>query len=370
MKNTIIALSVFIISFINIISQEQEDVMINPYWYFYSDNYLDAKKTGMGFTGIAGTTDISGINHNPASLDITQKYQVGLQYTYKTNQPWLQFLNVDDLYLKHTLFSGSAGFGYKINKNFQTGLLYSNPTSLKINFGTVIVTNEFGQEISRYEAYDEYIVHSFSVPFIYNIEKLRIGINLNYSLHRRYLNFDDSLFTGKFDRFNVQGGIIVKPIKELAIGITFIPEVSGIVTGSFPNEIESEETNAIIPLRFGAGIEYIIKGNILKIAADYNYSNLSSREGLKDKHQAHFGLEYYVDKNWTVRTGFLTIPDPRDLTYNYGNPGDNYDQIFLTFGGTYKTKNIEASIGVMDSHISSGVLQNSFINGGLTFNFK
>src|SRR4030095_12489447 len=318
MKKIILPIIILLLS-INIYSQGFNDVMINPFWYFYSNNYLDAVSSGKGYTGLSGTGYISSINHNPASLELSKKYQAGLQYTYKTNQPWLESF-IDNLHLEQNLFSGSLGFGYRINKSFQTGFLYSNPSSLTVDLGTIIQTNEFGQEIGRYDAYEKYVLHSFSIPIVYSIEKFKLGLTLNYSLHRRYANFDDSVFTGKFDRFNVHAGVIVKPIKNLSFGVTFIPEISGDVGGTFPHVASEETTKTVIPLRFGAGFEYTFKGNFLKIGVDYLYSHLSALDNLKDGHEVHLGLEYLVNKNWEVRTGFFNIPDPRDLSGNWGNP--------------------------------------------------
>ncbi len=367
MKKLIIALTALIFT-LNIFSQ-QNDVMINPYWYFYSNNHLDAVSSGMGSTGIGSVGSLSTVYLNPASMEINGKYQANIQYTYKSNQAWLQQLGLNDLYLKHYIFSGSAGFAYRINKNFQAGFIYSNPNSYGLNIGEIIMTNEFGQEIGRYEAEDKYVNHSFSIPMVYSIDKLRIGLSVSYNLHRRYFNYDQSGTLGKFDKFNIQGGIIVTPVKELSIGVSFKPESKGDVSYSsdlFPT-IQTEK--AILPMEFGAGASYTLKNNLLRFACDYNYVNGSQLEGQKDQHSVHFGMEYNVNKDWQVRTGFFTQPDPRDLTTNYLNPQDSYDQIFLTFGGSYKFKNALISLAVMDSHISSGVLKYTFINGGVNFNF-
>jgi long-subunit fatty acid transport protein len=343
--------------------------MINPYWYFYSDNYLDAKSSGMGYTGIAVTGDIAGINRNPASLEVNNRYQASVQYTYKTNQPWLEVLGLDDLYLHQNLFSGSAGFGYKINKNFQLGFLYSNPTSLTLNVGTIIVTNEFGQEVGRYEADDKYVVHSFSLPFVYTTDMFKIGLSANYSLHRRYATYDNSDYTAKFDRLNVRSGIIFSPIKYLSLGMTFMPEISGTTQSNINNIAGDQNERVVIPMHFGAGISYFVKKANLRFAADYHFMKLSSRDELRDMNRIHFGMEYSVNKEWILRTGFFTYPDPRNMDGNWLNPQDNYDQIFLTLGATYSTKNMQTTLGLMDSHISAGVIKNIYINAGLTFNF-
>ncbi len=370
MKKTRIALTLFALITTNLSISQPNDPMINSYWYFYSSNFLDAVSSGKGNTGIGSTGNISAIQLNPASMEIPGKYQADLQYTYKTNQPWLPGLDIGDLYLKQNIFSGSAGFGYRINKNFQVGFLYSNPKSMTLNVGEIITTNEFGEEINRYDAYDKYNIHSFSVPLVYSTEKLRLGLSVSYNLHRRYANFsNNNEVTGKVNLFNLQGGIIVKPLKELSIGVTFSPQISGDVTYDTPLFFYEEDYEVVIPMEFGAGIEYTFRGNFLKLSGDYTYTNSSIETYQKDLHKAHLGIEYLVDKNWTVRTGFFTSPDVRDLPGSYFNYNESYEQIFLTLGATLKLKKASLSLAVMDSHISSDDLKYTFINGGLTFDF-
>lgn len=367
MKTFIFALTALIFT-LNIFSQPNE-IMINPYWYFYSNNHLDAVSSGMGSTGIASVGSLSTVYLNPASMEINGKYQANIQYTYKSNQSWLSQLGIDDLYLKQNIFSGSVGFGYRVNKNFQTGFIYSNPRSMVVNIGEIIRTNEFGEELGRYVAEDKFVQHSFSIPIVYSIDKLRLGISMSYILNRRNYNFEDGESVAKLDKFNIQGGVIVQPVKELSIGVTFNSGSSGDVEHINNNGINTQTEKAVLPMEFGAGACYTLKNNLLRFAADYNYVNGSKLEGQKDQHSVHFGLEYNVNKNWQLRTGFFTQPDPRDLATNYINSQDSYDQIFLTFGGSYKLKNALISLAIMDSHISSGVLKYTFINGGVTFNF-
>lgn len=75
-------------------------------------------------------------------------------------------------------------------------------------------------------------------------------------------------------------------------------------------------------------------------------------------------------KNLSVRTGFFTLKDYRSGD-NYIDPIGQYDEYFLTLGGTYKFKNFSASIAVLDSHIlSTGLIKQTLVNGGLTMDFK
>jgi hypothetical protein len=367
MKTIIISLTAFLFSFT--IYSQPNDIMINPYWYFYSNNHLDAVSSGMGSTGIGTFGSISTVSLNPASMEIEGKYQANIQYTYKSNQTWLPQFGNDDLYLKHNIFSGSVGFGYRINKNFQFGFIYSNPRSMTFNIGEIVQTNEFGEEIGRYDASDKLIQHSFEVPVVFSSDKFRLGISLGYVLNRRYYDFGSGNSVAKLDKFKIHGGVIVLPVKELAIGVAFNSGYSGDVDHINNNGINVQTEKATIPMEFGAGASYTLKNNLLKFACDYKYVNGSKLDGQKDQHSIHFGLEYNVDKQWKVRTGFFTQSDPRDLATNYVNPQDSYDQIFLTVGSSLKIQNALISIAIMDSHISSGTLKYTFINGGLNLNF-
>jgi hypothetical protein len=366
MKKLLFAALIFLFQQTLNFAQTVDDIMINPFWSFYSDNYLDAVSSGKGGTGIGANGNISSINRNPASLNLPGKYQADVQYVYKTRLQWLPSLGFNDLYLKQNPFSGSAGFGWKFSKEFQSGFLYSNPASMTLNVGEIIMTNEFGEEIGRFEGYDKYIIHSFSVPLVYNFGGFRFGVNLNYSFHRRYFKTNPTEeYVGKFDRFNIQAGVLFTPIKELSIGATITPESKGKVS----NSIGTFEETAIIPLKAGAGFEYTFKGNFLRFSGDFIYRNTSARENLKDQIQVHMGLEYRLKKQLAIRGGFIVMQDPRKLPGNYSNPNDSYSQIFLTAGGTLKLKNTEISLGIMDSHVSSGEIKNTYINGGVTFNF-
>lgn len=352
-------------------TQDYDDIIINPFWSFYSPNYLDAVSSGRGGTGIGAVgSNLSSSYLNPASMNITGEYQADIQYTYKSKQEWLPQL-VSDMNLKQNPFSGSVGFGMKFSKDFQAAILYGNPNSFTLDLGEIVVTDEFGNEIGRYQAYEKYIAHSFSAPIVYNVGMLRVGLTLNYSFHRRIANFSNDEFTGKFDRFNIQGGIIVQPVKELTLGLTFTPEATGRVEGS-SNAVASEYTTATIPLKFGGGFQYLFNGSKLKLAGDLTYSKSSSRKGLKDQLSFHGGLEYTANKRLTIRAGAFNLQDPRELnstTVTYLNPNDSYSQVFLTIGATVKTKKADFSIGIMDSHISSGVIKLLLVNAGASINF-
>jgi long-subunit fatty acid transport protein len=345
-----------------------EDVNISPFWNFYSDNYLSTVAAGRGYTGIGFTGDISGSALNPASLDVMNKFQFQTQYTYKTNQPWLPELGLNNLKLMQNIYSVSVGFGWKVSKHFQAAFVYSNPSTYRIDYGQIIATNEFGNEIGSYEGYDQITVHSFSIPVMFAFGNFRFGAAINYLMYRKYFNMYSGGITGTTNRFNAQLGFMYVPTEQFSIGLTFTPPSRGHVSIDFPGD---QGNKASLPLKFGAGVSYLFKGNKVRLLADYTFTGASIREEFKDQHQVHLGVEYLAKKNLSLRAGFFNYPDPRNFnTANYLNPQDDYNQIFATLGGSLSLGNLIINLAILDSHMSSGTIKNTYINGGVIYNLK
>jgi hypothetical protein len=73
----------------------------------------------------------------------------------------------------------------------------------------------------------------------------------------------------------------------------------------------------------------------------------------------------------TVRGGFFTLLDFRDNTGTI-TTGDeiDYDQYFLTIGGTFKYKGYSFNLALMDSHFASkSSVYHTKINGGISLDF-
>lgn len=187
MKTLKSGLIILLVLSFNINSQEYEDSFINPTWDFYSFNYLNTPSAGRGFTGIAAQNDISGNLLNPASINLESKYQVNLQYTYKTSNNWLPIF-FPDTYIEHQVFSGSAAFGYRINKYFQTGLIYSNPASMRYSIDEISFING-----SSGEFYDNVVFHSISVPLVYQEKNYSLGLSISYILTKTTSAGDPSI---------------------------------------------------------------------------------------------------------------------------------------------------------------------------------
>ncbi|HEY3250585.1 MAG TPA: hypothetical protein VGK25_05650, partial [Ignavibacteria bacterium] len=157
----------------------------------------------------------------------------------------------------------------------------------------------------------------------------------------------------------------------ISIGAKVVSGGKSEVKSSFPSIVGGEQIQiANYPWKTGAGIEYSFNKNI-KVSADYNYTNTSMQEGLKDRHDAHIGIEGNITEKWTLRGGFFTLLDYRKTQpdFEWLDPIGDYDQYFITFGVGFKQNNFAANIAVLTSQFSPGIIKNTYVNGGLTLNF-
>ncbi len=377
--NALIAVFTFIfLTSLTIYSQpvfDPQDVIISPFWDFYSYNYLNSVSSGKGFSGVASGNDISGFNINPASIIIDKKYQFNIQYTYKTTQPW----SLSDNFSLRTLPpSVSAAFGYRISKNFAAGFVYSNPQSMNYDLGTIIRTDEFGNEIGRYKGYEKYSTHSFTIPLAYSWKRISVGMNLNYTILRTASNLELGLsngstetFTASTNRFNIEAGFLFKLTNNFSFGGKITPGYTSKVKYTSTDNIAHEDGNTTFPWIAAAGIEYTNADKKLRLNFDYSYEGTSSLTNLKNRNDFHLGGEYDINKMWTARAGFFTLLDYRKEITNgsWIDPIGQYDQFFITVGSTVKLNSLNLSLALMDSHISPGKIKNTYVNAGATYNF-
>lgn len=382
MKKIIFILIILTPSLLISQNREYEDIFLGSFWDFYTPNFLNTQSNGKGYTGIASDGDISSIIINPASVNLDNKYQVNIQYTYKTKQPWLQSIGISDLALKQQLFSGSVGFGYRINKNAQTGFIYNNPAGMYFDIGEVIRTDEFGNELGRYNAYYDISKHSFNIPFIYSYKNFSAGINLNFiysvitipgesvtSISHPDGYYNGEKFRGKTTYFKGDLGIIHKFNNGISLGLTLSTGGKSKVTYTYPDNIQEDNIKSTIPWKAGVGIQFQIPKTTWKFSADYRFVNNSEIDKLKNRNDFYFGIENTITKNLNLRAGFFTLFDFRNDKITWGEPVGNYDQYFITLGGSYKLKKVAVNIALLTSEFSSGTIKNTYVNGGLTFNF-
>jgi hypothetical protein len=343
----------------------------------YSLNYLNGESNGRGNTGIGAKMNILGALMNPASLQLTNMNQAGIQYSYKTPLDW-KVNNIFGGYIYTTkpLFpSLHVAYARKITNEITAGFIYSNPISVKYDFSGT----PFSQDDDN-QLYYNYTVHSLTIPLSYNSGVLSAGLNMNFSYHRTFIHgvttitspddFTDVVST--FSRFNVQGGLIFSPVSQFSAGVTFTPGFKAYPENDLEEVSSNIKTVSKFPMRIGAGIKYTTIRNKLNLYLDYNFIQTSDLKGYKDRHDFNFGGDVIVNKNLTLRAGAFTFLDNRNFdqsTVSFPDAKGEHEQIFITLGGTVILKNIELTGSIMDSHISGGFVKVTHLNLGGVINF-
>ncbi len=358
------------------------------YWDFYADNRISSSACGMGYTGVANTGDISSTFINPASLSSENRKQIYLEYVYKGDIEWFA-----DIKYKNINPNFSIGFGLPINDCFQTGITYRIEKSRKTDYGEIFGTvvsdtvEEGYVEAGLLDVYKNVKISSLSIPIVFKFKNiLSIGIDLSYtnfyfkqSLGETIYTDGDSIWTEpntgtvNFNKIRPNFGIIVSPIKNLSLGITYLPETKENVSIELTDTTATYNEPNIFPLKIGIGISYKFNTTPLSLYFDYKYSKNSAEEGLVNRNDIHFGLGYDINDNFTIRGGFFTQGDYRTLTLqsNLALFGlGNLDQIFTTLGISYKVSSLTLNLSLMDSHIfSDGPIKQTYVNTGISYGF-
>jgi hypothetical protein len=327
------------------------DILIYPFWDFYAENKLSATNAGKGNTGVASENDLSGITLNPASFEPVNKFQVIGSYEMKSSVPWLS----SNMYLKTIHPTVLAGVGYKINNNFSAGLIYSNQNSFKIDFGEIIQTNEFGQIIGTYEAYERYTTNNFTVPLVYKSKYFKAGVNLSAIWYKGFSGYGDSdsnQFSTNFWKFIPTVGIITSPTETFSFGLTYSPSYKQTIEWTSANSANTYKYNTpnYYPATFSAGTEIKLLDKRLIFDLDYRFANTSINPAMKDRHDINFGMQYSVLPDLILRTGFYTSRDYREGS-NYIDEVGKYNTYFLTLGGTYKCKGYSFSMALINGDL-------------------
>ena len=375
MKKIIFLILVYTLSSNSQTVREYDDFVLSPSNDFYSNNYLYGSNTGKGNTGIGSENEFSAVLLNPAAVKLKNKITVCLQYTFKTNNR-VTFSNTfgsNGYDLKHKPNSFSGGLALKINNLITAGILYSNTNNLRYDFSD--------NSLSHDELSFNLNIHSIALPIIFNYSNIGFGTTLFYNLYRNDMTgvttIEDPAIphdvTDSFERLNVQVGLFYKPVKTFSAGLTFTPGFKSDITSSENHSISpSFKQVSRQPFKVTVGVNFLTMNNKLSLAFDYNFQRTSEMTGYLDKNDFNFGGEYFLNKKLTIRTGFFTSFDIRDFHNDeVGFPGSEGDftQYFLTGGFTYKLKNVDLSLSVMDSHISPGTIKLFMVNTALVFNF-
>lgn len=338
----------------NKISAQYLDFIANPQWEYYSTNVLSAVSAGKGNTGVASSGDAGLIYLNPSTLNIGKKVQINICYNLKSNSA--EFLN-------QNFFALSIAGAYRLNNYLQIGFAYQNDYSYTRKF--------HGATVGSYPENFSFESHSLRIPIVYNLDMLRLGLNINLM----NLNSDLGGFNGSLWKIVPEVGMIVTPVPEFSIGLSFYPGFTGDI--KYTNKY-SEYNNFInyvkFPNRIKAGTEIRLYDNKLKLSFDYHHANTSSIEYLKDQNNYHIGLDYSINENWNFRCGIFTIfnyIDKQYLSYlTYYRDISYSDLYFATVGTTFKYENYSFNLGIMDNIVHNSQNISYFvINFGAGYEF-
>ncbi len=356
---------------------EFENYLLGPTQDFYGYNYLNGPNAGRGNTGVAGENDLSGALLNPAAFTVNKKYSFNLQYTYKTTNEVSYTYEMGSSYrydIKHIPPTVQGGFGMKLMKNLNAGVVYSNCSSLKFVF------KDYGFGTSSDETSESVVVHSINVPVVYDLGAIKLGVNPSFCYTRAFFKGVTTIIqpdgtddvTSHYSRFNVQVGLKIVPGNGTSFGLTFTPSYTAEVKSDDQLVPSGSTPVTTSPFKVSAGFQYTGAKQKFRLSADYNFQQTSVLSGYKDKHDFNIGGEYSLNKSTTLRAGFFTVFDIRDFdderTGFPGKAGD-FTQYFVTCGISYKVNNFDISASLLDSHVSMGLIKLTIINAGFTYGF-
>jgi len=350
---------------------------IAPFNDFYSNNRIGSQACGRGYTGIANTGDLSSVLINPASLSLENKTNYYSEYIFKNTVGWYYDTYDEDIYslyfypylydsldINQEADSPDA-YLQELHPNFFTGHAFSINDFIQIG-ATYRVENSYAVGHDNTYHNSNFKTNTFSVPIAFNYRNLlRVGIDiiyLSFYIEQTYEHL-------KFDKIRAKFGVIYSPLKNLSLGLTYLPGTKETITINYSSGTIIYGP-IVFPLKIGAGLCYKLNSIPISFSADYNYSNTSEVEHFVDRHDIHLGLEYDLNDNLKLRTGFFTQRDYRNEETQENSGMNNFTQIFNTFGLSYKISSLKLNLSFMDSHfLSSGSVEQTYFNTGISYGF-
>ncbi len=381
---------------------------------YYSDNRISSSACGRGYTGVANTGDISSVFINPASLSLENKRQYYFEYTYKNNVELGTNSTLQEL---HPNFS--AGYAFFINEFFQIGMTYRTEKSFSTDAAYLLghllgsstndpdrfeylkslhleiyddepwsgpsdssdpshigdLTSDDKPYINQpYDLYTDMKISSFSIPIAVNFKNIvRIGLDINYTTF--YLKSETQTISEniwiinsapiKFSKIIPKFGFIYSPMENLSFGLTYTPKISESISSYY----YTLGLN-ISPTKIGIGVNYKFNSFPLTLSLDYIRSHNSIEANLINRNDIHLGLEYDLNNNLKLRTGLFTQRDYRTGESRENSEMDNFDQIFNTFGISYKISSFVLNLSLMDSHLfSNSPIEQTYFSTGISYGF-
>jgi len=217
----------------------------------------NSRFTAMGETGTAIADDATAMHWNPAGL----AFQDGYTEINFTHSPWLAGLNISDLFYDYLAAKKRID---QIDGTVGLSLTY-------LNIGTIINTDEFGNKLGEYKAYEFALALGYATKVT---KDLGLGVNARFiysnlsSVSVGNEKGNGTAFTTSFDlaalyRFS-SGPKIIKDKLSLGLNLSNLgPKIS---------YVDADQADPI-PTQLRLGIAYKLfknEGNELTIAADFS----------------------------------------------------------------------------------------------------
>ncbi len=334
-----------------------ESYELSPDWDYYANNYLSGPSAGKGNTGIAATSNgISSVSINPASFVIGNKFETCFQTDYKFPLTVPNALFYPPEKYLNALPSISIAAGFKPSNNFQVGLFYSNPSSLRY------ISGEAG------ELTTVMTIQTIGVPLCLSLKKVNLGLTMEYSFYNSTISGflasegQNEAYV-KAEKINFRFGCIYKANDNFSIGAALTPPVSLDVKSTLPHIGLELPPPPYYPLKIGAGVEYRFTEIPLKLSFDYNFTEATHGDYAysKDLNNVNFGAEFKLNGIIILRAGFFTLNSSDFYTA--------YDQNFITLGCGIKLRDFNVDAAILHSHILNGTASNNIIQTSVAYGF-
>lgn len=367
----------------------------------YQINEQGARATGMGGAFVARASDPSAIYYNVAGLGFQRGINVlgGVNLiipstTFKGTgkmQP-LEYSTKGAVYAPINLYGG-----YQVTDKIVLGLGVFNPFGLGTEWDDQWGLSNEAQYLGSTKAVKSSITSWYFNPSIaYKItDDLSVGLGVSYVYATAFISRNlspssVSLFEldGDGDGFNVNIGVIYKPIDKLWIGASYRTTTSVEFEGDVKiggTYVASGKTELPMPgtLTLGAAYELTpkitVEGDVqytqwseydyLTIDFNRNISQLGGASQIKefkdwnDQVTLRAGLEYILNPQVTLRGGLIAdlSPQPPSKTEPMLPDGDRYD---IALGGSYKiTNNLSVDASYMFVYFAEKDAKNSDLPG-------
>ncbi len=262
----------------------------------------NSRNAGMGETGAGLVNDASAMFWNPAGL----AFQKGIEVSI-THSPWLPGLGLGDLFYDY--LSGKYHLK-KLNGTIGVSITY-------LNIGTIIQTDEFGNTIGDYKAFDGALAVGYGTKVT---RDLGVGIVTRFIYSKLAVgNVGNEQGSGIAYDLSFDLSALWRPTKtklkfindRLGIGLNF-SNIGPKVTYIDDAQADPLPSN----LRFGVGYDVVkTEFNNLTLTADLNKLLVKRREeGKSDP------LYKAIFTSWTGGNVLESIQASLGAEYWYGNP--------------------------------------------------